>query len=58
MPDKRNFLQGLFWKDKLVAVLSSKGYSIMWDQPDPAHMDQFILGANIVVYALTVFKAD
>ena len=56
MPDKRNFLQGLFWRDKLVAVLSSKGYSMMWDQRDPALIQQFILGTNIVTYAVTALK--
>lgn len=56
MPDKRNFLQGLFWRDKLVAVVSSKGYSMMWDQPSPALVDQFILGANIVTYAVTTMR--
>jgi hypothetical protein len=56
MPEKRNFLQGLFWRDKLVAVLSSKGYSMMWDQRDPSQVQQFILGANIVIYAVTTLR--
>jgi hypothetical protein len=56
MPDKRNFLLGLFWRDKLVAALSSKGYSMMWDQRDPALVQQFILGTNIVTYAVTTLK--
>jgi hypothetical protein len=58
MPDKRNYLEGLFWKDKLVAVVSSKGYSIIWDQRDPASFQQFVLGANIAVYALTSLKGQ
>ncbi len=53
MPDKKNFLQGLFWRDKLVAVVSSKGYSMMWDQADPSNIESFLLGANVVVYAVT-----
>jgi hypothetical protein len=53
MPDKRNYLQGLFLRDKLVAVLSSKGYSIVWDQNDPSDIQAFFLGANAVVYGVT-----
>jgi len=58
MPDKRNFLQGLFWQEKLVAVVSSKGYSMIWDQPDPAQIQQFILGANVVTYAVTSLRPE
>lgn len=57
MPDRRNFLQGLFWRDQLVAVVSSKGYSMMWHEQDPALQDQFTLGANIVAYALSALQA-
>lgn len=53
MPDKKNFLQGLFWRDKLVAVVSSKGYSMIWDQADPSNIQSFFLGTNVVVYAVT-----
>lgn len=53
MPDKKNFLQGLFWRDKLVAVVSSKGYSMIWDQADPSNIQSFFLGANVVIYAVT-----
>lgn len=52
MPDRKNYLQGLFWKDRLVAIASSKGYSMIWDQWDTKRIPQFILGANILVYAL------
>lgn len=58
MPDKRNYLQGLFWGDRLVAVLSSKGYSMMWDKQDPANQDQYAFGANIVAYAMSTLRAQ
>jgi len=52
LPDKKNQLQGLFWKDRLVAIASSKGYSMLWQQMDARRIQQFALGANILVYAL------
>ncbi len=58
MPEKRNYLQGLFWRDQLVAVVSSKGYSMMWDDQDPEHQDQYALGANVIAYALTALRAQ
>jgi len=57
LPDKRNYLQGLFWRDLLVAVVSSKGYSMMWNRQDPADdLDPYYLGANVVVYAVSTLK--
>ncbi len=58
MPEKRNYLQGLFWRDQLVAVVSSKGYSMMWNEQDPENQDQYALGANVVAYALSTLKAQ
>lgn len=52
LPEKRTYLQGLFWRNRLVAVLSSKGYSMMWDTGDSRYTDQLILGTNMVAYAL------
>ncbi|MEK6755898.1 MAG: DUF4159 domain-containing protein [Bacteroidota bacterium] len=56
MPDKRNYIQGLFWRDQLVAAISSKGYSMMWNQRDPSRLDQFILGANLVTYSVSTLR--
>ncbi|MBI3789041.1 MAG: DUF4159 domain-containing protein [Ignavibacteriales bacterium] len=56
MPDKRNFLQGLFWRDQLVGLVSSKGYSMMWDKQDRSQVKQFTLGANVVVYTISTLR--
>lgn len=56
MPDKRNFLQGLFWRDQLVGLVSSKGYSMIWDKQDRSQVKQLMLGANVVVYALSTLR--
>ncbi|MBI3587028.1 MAG: DUF4159 domain-containing protein [Ignavibacteriales bacterium] len=56
MPDKRNFLQGLFWRDQLVGLVSSKGYSMIWDKQDRSQIKQLMLGANVVVYALSTLR--
>ena len=58
MPERRNYIQGLFWRDRLVAAVSSKGYSMMWNQQDANHLDQYVLGANLVVYAVSTLRAQ
>jgi hypothetical protein len=58
MPDRRSYLEGLFWRNRLVAVMSSKGYSMVWDRGDPNHLAQFVLGANIVSYAARLALAQ
>jgi hypothetical protein len=58
MPDRRNYLQGLFWRDQLVALVSSKGYSMMWDRNDRSDVDPFILGANVIAYAVSTLRAQ
>lgn len=52
MPEKRDYLQGLFVGEKLVALGSTKGYSMVWERHDSRNTSQFTLGANLVVYAL------
>lgn len=51
MPEKRTTLEGLFWRGRLVAVVSTKGYSMMWEEGDLKRLPQFTLGANAIVYA-------
>jgi len=31
---------------------------MIWDQPDPAQIQQFILGANVVTYAVTSLRPE
>lgn len=57
MPERRDFLQGLFLRNKLVAVASSKGYSMIWEQGNRSNLDQYVLGANVVAYVLESSKA-
>lgn len=52
MPEKRDYLQGLFVGDRLVALGSTKGYSMVWERRDSRNTSQFTLGANLVVYTL------
>ncbi len=58
VPEKRNFLQGLFWRNRLVAVLSSKGYCMIWEKGDQRSLDQFLFGTNMVLYALRTVRTQ
>lgn len=52
MPSRRDYLMGVTWKNRLVAIMSTKGYSMVWDRRDALGISQYTLGANIVEYAL------
>lgn len=53
MPSRRDYLTGLTWKNRTVAIMSTKGYSMVWDRADAGSLDQLTIGANIVQYAIT-----
>lgn len=53
MPGRRDYLMGLTYKNRLVGIMSTKAYSMVWDRGDAGSADQFTLGANIVQYAIT-----
>ncbi len=53
MPGRRDYLVGLTWKNRLVGLMSTKGYSMIWDRGEAGSVDQFTIGANIVQYAIT-----
>ena len=46
------FLEGIFIKDRLVAIYSDKGYAIKWAD-DENNEPQLRMGVNMVVFALT-----
>ena len=52
MPSRRDYLTGLTWKNRTVAIMSTKGYSMIWDRRDGSSIPQYTLGANIIEYAL------
>jgi len=53
MPNRRDYLTGLMWRNRVVAVMSTKGYSMMWGRRNEPNTEQFILGANFVTYAIS-----
>ncbi len=53
MPSRRDYLTGLMWKNRTVAILSTKGYSMIWGRRESASTPAFTLGANLVHYALS-----
>jgi hypothetical protein len=53
MPGRRDYLMGLTYKNRLVGIMSTKAYSMVWDRGDAGSVDQLTLGANIVQYAIT-----
>jgi len=53
MPDRRSELKGLFWKNRLVALVSTKGYSMIWDQQDMKNYPQYVIAANVIQYVLS-----
>jgi len=58
--EKFDYLDGLIWNDKLVAVLSTKGYSRAWGEwSTTTKMDntqQLQFGVNLIVYAMVKDK--
>lgn len=46
------YLEGVWYKNRLVAVLSNKGYSLKWRNNDN-NIPQLRMGVNMIVYALT-----
>ena len=52
LPSRTTELKGLFWKNRIVAILSTKAYSLVWDQQDPRNFTQNALVGNIVEYVL------
>jgi hypothetical protein len=52
MPERRDYLTGLVWKNRTVAIMSTKGYSMIWGAREPFSSPQYHFGANIVQYAL------
>ncbi|MFC1529054.1 DUF4159 domain-containing protein [Candidatus Latescibacterota bacterium] len=51
IPRERPFLEGVFYKDRLIAVFSDKGYIIRWnDMTD--NYPQLKMGVNMIVFSL------
>jgi hypothetical protein len=58
--EKYDYLEGVMWNDKLVAVMSSKGYSKAWGEwPTVTKLDntnQLQFGVNLIIYAMVKEK--
>ncbi len=52
--EKYNYIKGLFWEGKLIAVISNKGYPVYWSggQPSIDNQKQLDFGLNLVSYSL------
>jgi hypothetical protein len=46
------YLEGIWIKNRLVAIYSDKGYSVSWER-DYDNIPQLKMGVNIIVFALT-----
>ncbi len=53
LPRRQRELTGLFWNDRVVGIVSSKGYSSIWSKGDiKKYESQYVLVCNIIEYAL------
>ncbi len=52
LSQQRYYLEGVWYKDRLVAIYSNKGYIIKWSE-NSNNEPQLRMGVNMVVFALT-----